>query len=275
MNRNIVIELSETALNKVREVVASNENEQVAPLKASELPTEKVELLTKNYFTSIERMRADLLPMAILQNPKKIPVIEELIQNYAKAPIKVVVKAKDNVVEVKAFTTFNHELLNRDVPLLHFISGSHMDAPQLFDCEYSSQPHFCEMKADEMCGILREVFEFLNKPTTIKTVEDVREAVATKQKPKKKVARKKPKVRYVYKTIHKIANINTEDSGSSRRPYSEREWNKEEWTRQGHYRTYRSKTTGQIIKQIWIEPTVCRAHGKVKQTQNLKITKMD
>ena len=52
-------------------------------------------------------MRADLLPMAILQNPKKVPVIEELIQDYAKAPVKVVAKSKEGVVEVKAFTTYN------------------------------------------------------------------------------------------------------------------------------------------------------------------------
>ena len=275
MSRNIVIELSEIALNKVREVVANNEDGQILPLKANELPTEKVELLTKNYFTSVERMRADLLPMAILQNPKKVPVIEELIQDYAKAPVKVVAKSKEGVVEVEAFTTYNHPLLNRDVPLLHFTCANHMEAPQLFDCEYSNQPNFCELKAIELCGILREVFEFLDKPTTVKTVESVKEVVKPKQKSKKKVSRNKPKVRYIYKTVHKIVNVNAEENGSSRRTYSEREWNKEEWTRQGHYRTYRSKTTGQIIKQIWIEPTVCRAHGRVKQTQNLKITKMD
>ena len=271
MSKNIVIELADNALDKVREVVKNGKGE---PLLTSEIPAERIELITKNYFSSVEQMRADMLPLATLANPERIKAVEKVIQDYANAPIKVEVVVKENTVEVKVTTSYSHPLMKSSKPLVHFKCTEGKVAPEFYASEYSSNPMFTVAKSQELCSIIREVLDFLDKPTTIQTVVNTKQAIKPKANGKKKVNRKKANVRYVYKTVHRIVNVDTE-SKASRKKYAEREWNKEEWTRQGHYRTYRSKTTGQIIKQIWIEPTVCRAHGKVKENQNLKITKMD
>ena len=81
-------------------------------------------------------------------------------------------------------------------------------------------------------------------------------------------------MRYVYKTVYKVNDVNMDLGGNAVRqhPSKEREYLKEEWQRRGHYRTYRNKETGEVTKEVWIKPTTCRAKGKVKQEQQYKIT---
>lgn len=126
----------------------------------------------------------------------------------------------------------------------------------------------CQTMIFDFMRFINMAVYYIHKPTTIISLENFREQkISHKRKNGKKIS----VTRYVYKTIHKISSVknNTEKITT----YNEREWNVTEWTRKGHYRTYRDKTTGEVIKTVWIEKTVCKPHGKIKDNPSYKITK--
>lgn len=271
MSKNIIIELADNVVDKVREAV---KDDRGLPLQTKEITAKKVELIMKNYFSSAEQMKMEMLPLTMLSAPDRIKAVEKVIEDYSNTPVKAMMSVSENTVEVKVTSSYSHPLMRDNKPLLHFMCEDGKSTPTIYDGGYVNKVEFNAKKIGELCDMVREVLDFLDKPTTVQTVTNTKQAIKPKTNAKKKVNRKKANVRYVYKTVHKVVNVDTE-SRTSRKKYAEREWNKEEWTRQGHYRTYRSKTTGQVIKQVWIEPTTCRAHGKIRENQNLKITKMD
>lgn len=271
MSKNIVIELTDNVVDKVRQAVKDDSG---LPLQTKEVTAKRVELIMKNYFSSAEQMRMDMFPLMMRSTPDRVKAVEKVIDDYSNTPVKATVSVDENTVEVKVTSSYAHPLMRNNKPLLHFMCEDGKPTPTIYDGGYVNKVEFNTKKIGELCDMVREIMAFLDKPTTVQTVTNTKQPIKPKTSSKKKVNRKKANVRYVYKTVYKVTNVGA-NATTGRKQYAEREWNKEEWTRQGHYRTYRSKTTGQIIKQIWIEPTVCRAHGKVKENQNLKITKMD
>ncbi len=119
-------------------------------------------------------------------------------------------------------------------------------------------------------GIMRlvvNVVTYLDLPTTVKIVDEVRVPKKVGQGSKKR----KSGVKYIYKTIYKVKEV----INPVGRQNKEREYYKETWERKGHKRVYRNKITGEITKEVWIKPVMCHAKGKVKENQNLKITKIN
>lgn len=138
------------------------------------------------------------------------------------------------------------------------------DAMLLFDSDEE-----CQKMIFDFMKFINDTIWYIHKPTTIVVVENLKEK---KTNYKRKGGKKLSIVKYVYKTVHKISSIKSHTEKTTT-TYSKREWNVTEWTRKGHYRTYRDKTTGDVIKTVWIEKTVCKPHGKIKENSSFKITK--
>ena len=121
--------------------------------------------------------------------------------------------------------------------------------------------------AYDVMQLLVNTVDYLERPTTVKFVDEIRVPKKTSQGSKKR----KNGVKYVYKTVYKVKEV-TNPTGRQNR---EREYYKETWERKGHKRVYRDKSTGKIVKEVWIKPATCHAKGKIKEQQTLRITKVN
>lgn len=240
------------------------------PLK---LPTKKVELKLYNYLSSVEQIKKDLAHLLALANEQQKAIAMKAFQDYVDSDIVITYnQIDDGQIKVSAKTLFTHELFGDD-SIIRFIYTS-----EGCEVEYwsgmSGNIVQGQIVASKMMGLLYTVLSHMDKPTTVKTVSKTK-TLKTNTKRQSK-GKKKSKVRYVYKTIYKVSNVNigSDSNTVKRHPSKEREYFKEEWQRRGHYRTYRNKETGEVTKEVWIKPTTCRAKGKVKQEQQYKITKL-
>lgn len=242
----------------------------VQPLK---LPTKKVELKLYNYLSSVEQIKKDLAHLLALANEQQKAIAMKAFQDYVDSDIVITYnQIDDGQIKVSARTLFTHKLFGDDL-IIKFTYAS-----EGCEVEYwsgmSGNIVQGQLVASRMMGLLYTVLSHMDKPTTVKTVSKTKTPkTSTKRQSKGK---KKSKVRYVYKTVYKVNDVNMDLGGNAVRqhPSKEREYLKEEWQRRGHYRTYRNKETGEVTKEVWIKPTTCRAKGKVKQEQQYKITKL-
>lgn len=215
---------------------------------------EYVEITTPNFYTTYESMlesrpqiKGDKKELEYLKYFMSLPYVVT-IEKMKQGDVRVrVVVLTHKVIHVAVDFTLNSK--NK----LSF--NSTMDDGEAF--------------AQTTIQFVGKILTYLDKPTTVKEISVVKE----KRKKSGKHKSRKPNVQYVYKTVCKVVNISPEKT--SRNTYKEREWNKEEWARRGHYRVYRDKNTGEIKKRVWINSTTCKAHGKIKENQHVKITRLD
>lgn len=127
-----------------------------------------------------------------------------------------------------------------------------------------------------MVNLFGRILEYLKKPKRVVEVSSHKREVNTPNKSNKK-SNKKKKVQYVYDTLYKVNRLNIEEpkekKNKSSEEKTEREYFKEEWIRNGHYRHYRNED-GSIRKKVWIPQTVVHVKGKTKETRDIKITRV-
>lgn len=236
------------------------------------LPTEKVELKLYNYLTSVEQTKKDLSHLFALANKKQTEIAMKALNDYANSDIVITYKQVSNEeIMVEANTTFKHILFSNSnlIKFRYTVKGCEV----LDFSSISNDSTQGRVIAYKMMGLLHSVLTYMEEPTTVKEVSTGK--VVKPSNNKKRSKNKKAKVRYIYKTIYKVKDINTQSKTKTKRsPSKEREYLKEEWQRKGHFRTYRNKETGEVTKRVWIESTTCRAKGKVKDEQQYKITKL-
>lgn len=258
MAKNLFLTINERVMNQLKE--ADN-----VTIKAENIPYEYIEIVTPNYLTTFE----DMLKARpeVKNDPKELA----WLKFFMTLPYKITVKKIDaNTLDVlvtivsakKTQKVIECTVNTANEIVLNVIDGGH---------SIESEGEDVVMLTLQFVG---KLLTYLNKPTTIKEVTSTKQA-KTKNNKKKKTGKKKAPVQYVYKTVYKVSDITVEKSTRARRQSAERQWNKEEWQRRGHYRVYRDKNTGEIKKRVWIDTTVCRAHGKIKENQNFKITRID
>lgn len=237
------------------------------------LPTDKVELKLYNYLTSVEQTKKDLSHLFALANKKQTEIAMKALHDYANSDIVITYKQVSNQeIVVEANTTFKHVMFSNNtlIKFRYTIKGCEV----LEFSSVSEDDTQGKVIAFKMMGLLHSVLTYMEEPTTVKEVSTNKVAKPNNNKKRSK-NKKKSKVRYIYKTIYKVKDINVQDKPRARRSSGkEREYLKEEWQRKGHYRTYRNKETGEVTKRVWIESTTCRAKGKVKDKQQYKITKL-
>ena len=256
MTKSISIELTKDVAEKFL-----NQFNQVDSLA---MPGDKVELILYNYLTNKEKIMDDVKDVMALANKEQGILIQQMLTDYCSSNISIKTKPIEHGVHIIAKSTYEKAKLS-EACLIDFtyVEGAY----QINQCDLTKNYIQSMEIAQRMLGLVSTVLTHLNKPTTVKTVESVK-IPRTK---KKRVKGKKSPVRYVYKTIYKVSQVG--EPQVTKGVYKEREYVKEEWERKGHYRAYRDKETGEIIKEVWIKPATCKARGKIKENQNYKITK--
>lgn len=235
-----------------------------------QLPAKKVELRLFNYLSSVEHTKKELKPLFEQANKTSRRRAEKILEDYVNSDILITYSQIDGKhLSVKVETLFTHEWFHNNL---------------IFECRYvdgkciigraniEESTDKVRLLALGMIGLLKTVLSHMNKQTVIKEVSNVRVTKTSNKKRSKN--NKKTKVRYIYKTVYKIKGVNISSDKQTVKKSGEREFVKETWKRKGHYRTYRNKETGEVVKRIWIEPTTCHASGKTKKEQQYKITKL-
>lgn len=247
INENVVKQLKDLELEKM-----SNK----------EIPYENIEIITPNFFTTFDLM-IESRP-EIKNDPKEIAYLKF----FMSLPYKIEVKKLDKNKSSISMTIISPK---KNVKNIEFTASITQNTVYEVHDLVSTETGEGYDLATVILEFVGKILNHLDKPTTIKEIHRTKEP---KRPTKKRKQNKKNNVQYVYKTVYKITNIQSEKK-TTRRSSSEREWNKEEWTRRGHYRIYRDKETGEIKKKVWIDKTVCHAHGKIKKNQHYKITRID
>lgn len=240
------------------------------------LPSQKVELQFFNYLSSMEQIKKDLAPLFASATLSQKAIAEKIFKDYLEADFKATFsQISDSEIEVKVVTLFTHQLfVDKDIICFTYKNGGIVLNKWQNMSNNEAQGIFT---AKKILGLLSATLNYLDKPTTVKTTS----VIKTPRSLKKRSKGKKQSVKYVYKTVYKIKKI-ANDTPHVKREVEEivnnkkeREYLKEEWKRKGHYRVYRNKETGEIVKEVWIKPTICRAKGKIKEEQKYKITKLN
>ena len=235
-----------------------------------QLPAKKVELRLFNYLSSVEHTKKELKPLFEQANKTSRRRAEKILEDYVNSDILITYSQIDGKhLSVRVETLFTHEWFHNNL---------------IFECRYvdgkciigraniEESMDKVRLLALGMIGLLKTVLSHMNKQTVIKEVSNVRVTKTSNKKRSKN--NKKTKVRYVYKTVYKIKGVNISSDKQTVKKSGKREFVKETWKRKGHYRTYRNKETGEVVKRIWIESTTCHASGKTKKEQQYKITKL-
>ena len=118
MSKNIVIELTDNVVDKVRQAVKDDSG---LPLQTKEVTAKRVELIMKNYFSSAEQMRMDMFPLMMRSTPDRVKAVEKVIDDYSNTPVKATVSVDENTVEVKVTSSYAHPLMRNNKPLLSHI----------------------------------------------------------------------------------------------------------------------------------------------------------
>lgn len=257
MAKNLFLTINENVVKQLKESAEIN-------VDVKKISYQHIEITTPNFLTTIESM-LDARP-EVRNDPKEMQYLEF----FMSLPYKVVID-KLSVDTVKISTT----IMSPKKMLKSVEFTVNTTEKPIYEVSYLASSELGDGTdlAEATLQFIGKLLNHLDKPTTVKEIHSVKE-LKTSSKKKKKAGKKKSPIQYVYKTVCKVTNIQPEKS-AARRPYSEREWNKEEWTRRGHYRIYRDKNTGEIKKRVWINSTTCHARGKIKTNQHMKITRID
>lgn len=235
---------------------------ELKKMSNKEISYENIEIITPNFFTTFESM-VESRP-EIKNDPKEIAYLKFFMSLPYKIEVKKLDKNKSNV----SMTIMSPKKIMKNIEFTASIAQNIVY--EVHDLVSTETGEGYDL-ATVILEFVGKILNHLDKPTTIKEIHRTKEP---KRPTKKRKQNKKNNVQYVYKTVYKVTNIQPEKK-TTRRSSSEREWNKEEWTRRGHYRIYRDKETGEIKKKVWIDKTVCHAHGKIKENQHYKMTRID
>lgn len=253
----------------------NNNMELVNRLEPKNLIANVTEIAVMNKILQPEDMVRDVVSVrrstGVVVTDKEIELIRKMAVEYLKLPLTIRVKAEDgdSKVDVKAYV----ESDGRKDKFASFVYDMETKEYVEMDCGFTLTPVMgCNVIHNMAGGILA----FMNEPTSIKEVSNIKEVVTKAGgKRKSKKGGKNSGKRYVYKTLYKVSGTVNNAPSSNRTLYKQREWIKSEWERKGHYRHYRDKETGEIVKSVWIKPSTCRVKGKVKEQQDFAITKLN
>lgn len=257
MAKNLFLTINENVVKQIKE------SDEDVKLDVKNLAYKNIEIITPNYLTTIESM------LETRPEVRDIPSEMAYLKFFMSLPYKITVKKIDvNTLKISVAVIAPKATQVMVDYTLNAVDDSTCDVVHGVDSQGGIEAVECTTL------FIGKLLNYLDRPTTVKEVHSVKEP-KTSSKKKKKAGKKKSPVQYVYKTVCKVTNITVEKSTGTRRNMTEREYNKEEWERRGHFRTYRDKHTGEIKKRVWINSTTCHARGKIKTNQHMKITRID
>lgn len=257
MAKNLFLTINENVVKQIKE------SDEDVKLDVKNIPYKNIEIITPNYLTTMESM------LEARPEVRDIPSEMAHLKFFMSLPYKITVKKIDtNTLKISVVIIAPKATQLMVGYTLNIADDSTCDVTHAVNTQGGIEAVECTTL------FIAKILNYLDKPTTVKEVHSVREP-KTGSKKKKKAGKKKSPVQYVYKTVCKVTNITVEKSTGARRNTAEREYNKEEWERRGHFRTYKDKRTGEVRKRVWIESTTCHARGKIKENQHMKITRID
>lgn len=267
MNIEITKEVADKFLSD-NSTIMSMLNSLLGNKQNFDLPSEKVELRVYNFLSTVEQIKRDSADIISQANRQQRLLLEKVYTNYVDSDILITCVKEKEHIHILAKSLFTHPLLT-DNKLIEF-AYSNGSIEILFWS--ANNLHQSKIVANKIVRLLEGVLDHLNAPTTVKKVESIKIPKIKKKRSKGK----KTNVKYVYKTVYKVTDVNLNvEQSEIKTPYKEREYLKEEWQRKGHYRFYRDKETGEVVKKVWIKPATCKAKGKIRENQNYKITKIN
>lgn len=213
---------------------------------------------------------------------------KELVRNYKPLLLEGVIEFGNSYLYFKHskentnLITFKLYAMDKLAIKFDYNKITWLATNQYFDSDFSKlvldgKTENKEKMLQDLLTLHSSLMAFVQNYESEIEIREEKKRVTKKTNKKSKKAKKNNKNKKVSKLITKKVYIIPdnvkeviEKEDRNKRPYTRQT---DIWTRRGHMRTYRDKQ-GNVIKRVWVRPTLCKAKGKKEGKKEGKIYKL-